>query len=156
MIDRLPRLIAAEPSNSAPYGHALAHDGPVQVPAKPTAAFSIGGGTASRQGWQTLRDSSGDAAAVAEAAILPAQARLARETGLYLEAASVVGVEIARAVAREAGGPVVVIGTSSGLKDPGPTAAVLPDPPTIPVDLGALAHALSSAYGVRLDDLAMH
>jgi threonine synthase len=155
VIDHLPRMIAAEPANSAPYGHALAHGGPSQVQAKPSAAFSIGGGTASRQAWQTLRHSSGDATAVAEADILPAQTRLARETGLYLEAASVVGVEVARAVAREAAGPVVVIGTSSGLKDPATTATALPDPPTIPVDLDALADALMHAYGIRLDDLTM-
>lgn len=154
VIDRLPRMIAAEPAHSAPYGHALARGGPEQVRAAPTAAFSIGGGTASRQGWQTLRASSGDAAAVAEEDILPAQARLARESGLYLEAASVVGVEVARAVARDTNGPVVAIGTSSGLKDPAATATALPAPPTIPVDLDALAHALTSAYGIRLDDLS--
>jgi threonine synthase len=153
MTTHVPRMIAAEPANSAPYGHALATGAPEQVPTQPSAAFSIGGGTASRQGWQTLRASAGGAAAVAEADILPAQTRLARETGLYLEAASVVGVEIARVVAGDADGPVVVIGTSSGLKDPSSTAAVLPTPPIIPVDLDALAHALSTAYGVRLGDL---
>lgn len=150
---RVPRMIAAEPANSAPYGYALSHDGPEHVPTAPTAAFSIGGGTASRQGWVTLRASAGGAAAVVEAAILPAQTRLARETGLYLEAASVVGVEVAREAARDADGPVVVIGTSSGLKDPTSTATALPAPPTIPVDLDALAHALDRVYGVRLDDL---
>jgi hypothetical protein len=50
---------------------------------------------------------------------------------------------------------VVVIGTSSGLKDPATTATALPDPPTIPVDLDALADALMHAYGIRLDDLTM-
>lgn len=152
---RVPRMIAAEPANSAPYGHALAQGGPALIPALPTAAFSIGGGTASWQGWQTLRASSGEAGAVPEEEILPAQARLARETGLYLEAASVVGVEVARRVVREMGGMVVVIGTSSGLKDPDSTAGALPEPPTIPVDLDALADALARAYGVRLDDLRM-
>ena len=58
-------------------------------------------------------------------------------------------------IARDAGGPVVVIGTSSGLKDPASTATALPAPPTIAVDLDALADALRSAYGVRLDDLIM-
>lgn len=153
MIARLPRLIVAEPANSAPYTHALAHGGPEQVPATPTAAFSIGGGTASWQAWQTLRDSGGGALSVSEADILPAQRRLASETGLYLEAASVVAVVVARRIASEGGGTAVVIGTSSGLKDPSSTATALPAPPTIPVNLGALADALQSAYGVRLDDL---
>ncbi|MCA1668372.1 MAG: pyridoxal-phosphate dependent enzyme [Thermomicrobia bacterium] len=154
IIARLPRMIAAEPANSAPYTHALAHGGPEQIAATPTAAFSIGGGTASRQGWQTLRDSGGDALSVMESEILPAQRRLASETGLYLEAASVVSVTVAQRIAAETDGPVVVIGTSSGLKDPAATARALPEPPTIPVDLGALADALASAYGVQLDDLS--
>ena len=50
-----------------------------------------------------------------------------------------------RAVARDSHGPVVVIGTSSGLKDPVATATALPAAPTIPVDLHALADALMSA-----------
>jgi threonine synthase len=149
----LPRMFVAEPANSAPYAHALAHGGPEQVAATPSAAFSIGGGTASWQAWQTLRDSGGGARSVAESDILPAQRRLASETGLYLEAASVVGVTVARQVAAETEGTVVVIGTSSGLKDPAATARALPEPPTIPVDLDALARAFASAYGVRLDDL---
>ncbi len=153
VIARLPRMVVAEPANSAPYAHALAHGGPEQVPATPTSAFSIGGGTASWQAWQTLQDSGGGALSVAEAEILPAQRRLAGETGLYLEAASVVGVTVARQVAAETDGAVVAIGTSSGLKDPASTARALPEPPTIPVDLDALARALASAYGVRLDDL---
>ena len=153
VIAHLPRMIVAEPANSAPYTHALRHGGPAQVPATPSAAFSIGGGTASRQAWQTLQDADGAALSVAESDILPMQRRLASETGLYLEAASVVGVAVAQRIAAETDGTVVVIGTSSGLKDPSSTARALPEPPTIPVDLDALAHALESTYGVRLDDL---
>lgn len=153
VVARLPRMIVAEPANSAPYAHALTHGGPEQVAATPSAAFSIGGGTASWQAWQTLQEANGRAESVAEADILPMQRRLASETGLYLEAASLVGVVVARRIAAETNGTVVVIGTSSGLKDPAATARALPDPPTIPVDLDALAHALESAYGVRLADL---
>lgn len=153
MIARLPKMIVAEPANSAPYAYALAHGSPEQVQATPSAAFSIGGGTASWQAWQTLRDSGGSAASVVEPDILPAQRRLASETGLYLEAASVVGVTVAQRLAAETDGTVVVIGTSSGLKDPDSTARSLPEPPTIPVDLDALARALEQTYGVRLADL---
>ena len=153
VIARLPRMVVAEPANSASYAHALAHGGPEQVAATPSAAFSIGGGTASWQAWQTLREANGRADSVAEADILPMQRRLASETGLYLEAASVVGVVVARRIVAEESGMVIVIGTSSGLKDPAATAQALPEPPTIPVDLDALAHALESAYRVRLGDL---
>ncbi len=153
VIAHLPCMIVAEPANSAPYAHALAVGRPEQIPATPSAAFSIGGGTASRQAWQTVREAKGSALSVPEADILPAQRQLASETGLYLEAASVVGVAVARRIAAETAGVVVVIGTSSGLKDPSATARALPEPPTIPVDLDALALALENAYGVRLDNL---
>ncbi len=78
------------------------------------------------------------------------QAQVAREAGVYLEAASVVGIVAARRVATETDGLVVVIGTSTGLKDPAATARTLPTPPTIPVDANALIAALRDTYGVNV------
>jgi len=153
IIARLPRLIVAEPANAAPYGPALGAAAPPTIHATPTAAFSIGGGTASLQGLQVLTESGGTAIAVGEADILPMQAQVAREAGVYLEAASVVGIVAARQVATETDGLVVVIGTSTGLKDPAATARTLPTPPTIPVDVNALIAALRDTYGVNADDL---
>lgn len=49
IITRLPRMIVAEPANAAPYTAALTRDGLRTVSATPTAAFSIGGSTASHQ-----------------------------------------------------------------------------------------------------------
>lgn len=150
---RLPRLIAAEPANAAPYTPALAATVPVTIRATPTAAFSIGGNTGSWQALGTLQASGGGAHSLDEAEIIPAQMRIARETGLYLEAASVVGVEVARRVAMETDGPVIAIGTSTGLKDPARTARSLPTPPTIPVDADALVVALRDTYGVDAESL---
>lgn len=151
---RLPRMIVAEPGNSSPYAAALAGDGPRTIPATPSAAFSIGGGTASMQGWQSVRASGGYALSVPEEEILPTQILFGAETGLYLEAASIVGVHAARCVAAETDGPVVVIGTSSGLKDPAATARALPPAPTIPVDADALIATLRDTYGISPHDLA--
>lgn len=145
---RLPRMIVAEPAHSAPYGPALASDGPRTIPAERTVAFSIGGGTASLQGWHSVRTSGGTAVAVPEEEIIPTQLAFGAETGLYLEAASIVGVHAARRVAAETDGPVVAIGTSSGLKDPATTAHTLPLAPTIPVDPDALVAALRDTYGI--------
>lgn len=150
---RLPRMIVAEPANSAAYRAALAADGPRTIPATPSAAFSIGGGTASVQGWHAVRASGGYALSVPEEEILPTQLAFGAETGLYLEAASVVGVHAARRVAAEADGPVVIIGTSSGLKDPAATARALLPAPTIPVDADALIAALREVYHLTPDDL---
>jgi len=153
IIERLPRLIVAEPANAAPYGPALTAGTPTTIDTAPTAAFSIGGGTASLQALTVLIESGGMAIAVNEKEVLPMQAQFARETGLYLEAASIVGVVAARRIAAETDGIVVTIGTSTGLKDPAATARNLPTPPTIPVDADALVAALRETYGVNADDL---
>jgi len=153
IIERLPRLIVAEPANAAPYGPALTAGTPTTIHTATTAAFSIGGGTASLQALTVLIESSGMAIAVNEEEVLPMQAQFARETGLYLEAASIVGVVAAQRIAAETNGIVVTIGTSTGLKDPGATARHLPAPPTIPVDADALVAALRETYGVNADDL---
>ena len=153
VIRSVPRMIVAEPANSAPYGEAIRMGRPAHVPATPTAAFSIGGGTSTWQAWRTLADSGGSAIPIDEPAIATAQLQLARETGLYLEAASVVGVAAARRIAQETGGTVVAIGTSSGLKDPVTTARTLPEPPTILPSLEALTHALTTSYNVSIGDL---
>jgi len=153
IIERLPRLIVAEPANAAPYGPALTAGTPTTIDTAPTAAFSIGGGTASLQALTVLIESGGMAIAVNEEEVLPMQAQFARETGLYLEAASIVGVVAARRIVAETDGIVVTIGTSTGLKDPAATARHLPTPPTIPVDADALVAALRETYDVNADDL---
>jgi len=153
IIERLPRLIVAEPANAAPYSPALIAGAPTTILTAPTAAFSIGGGTASLQALTVLIESGGMAISVNEEEVLPMQAQFARETGLYLEAASIVGVVAAQRIAAETDGIVITIGTSTGLKDPGATARHLPTPPTIPVDADALIAALRETYGVNADDL---
>lgn len=100
-----------------------------------------------------MRASGGAAIVVAEEDILRTQVTFAGETGLDLEAASIVGVHVARRIVAETDGAVVVIATSSGLKDPIATADALPIPPTIPVDVHALEVALRETYDVDLVDL---
>jgi threonine synthase len=110
-------------------------------------AFSIAGTQATAQGIRAIRESGGSAVLVGDdAEILAAQRRLAAEEGLYLEASAAITLPALErlAAAGEAGrdGPVVLIGTSTGLKDVGATAAVLPDVPVIPPDVGALDEAI--------------
>jgi threonine synthase len=73
---------------------------------------------------------------------------VAREVGLYLEAASVTAA-VAVCKARPAGlvaadDRVVIIGSSTGLKDVGATAARLPEVPMIEPSVGALDEALAA------------
>ncbi len=150
-VDAVPRLIAAEVFG--PYSCALDTGEPGRgsiVAAGPSAAFSIATPVSAFQGWQAVTDSGGTAAAVPnDETIMTAQARLARLEGLYLEASAVITVAclpalLARGAVRRHES-VVCVGTSSGLKDVGATAARLPPVETIEPTLAALERTLERA-----------
>lgn len=147
LIDRLPRMVAAEPLG--PYAHAMANGfrPGATVPARPSVAFSIATPVATYQGYAALARSGGAAAAATEDEIMSEQLRLAREEGVYLEASAVVPVAVL-AKLRAAGvvdvdESVVLLGTSTGLKDIGATAAHLPPVPVVEPTLAALDAAIS-------------
>ncbi|MGW0803298.1 threonine synthase [Nonomuraea sp. NPDC002799] len=145
--DRLPRLVAAEPFG--PHRDALARGAEVAgpVPAAPSVAFSIASPFGTYQGLAALRATSGQAVAVPDdERILDAQRRFGTEAGLYLEASSITTlVALEELVAQgevAADATVVLIGTSTGLKDVGATAAGLPGVPVIEPTPSALDRAL--------------
>ncbi|NJC65761.1 pyridoxal-phosphate dependent enzyme [Planosporangium flavigriseum] len=149
VIGRAPRLVAAE--SFGPYSDALASGAELggPVPAGPTVAFSIGSPFGTYQGLAALRGSDGVGVAVPDdSEILDHQALVGRTEGLYLENASVVAVAAAGKLAHAGQlGPqetVVVIGSSTGLKDVGATAARLPAVPVIAPDLASLDAALGT------------
>ncbi len=141
--DRVPRLLAAE--TFGPHADALASGAEVAgpVPAGPSAAFSIASPVGTYQALAALRASNGRAVAVPEDdAVLAAQADIGRSTGLYLEAASAIGLAaLDRFAATGHVGSqdtVVLVATSTGLKDPASTATRLPDVPVVEPSLQAL------------------
>ncbi|MGW4425734.1 threonine synthase [Streptosporangium sp. NPDC004631] len=147
LADRTPVLVAAEPFG--PHGAALAAGtdtaGPVAV--APSVAFSIASPYGTFQGLTALRATGGRAVPVPEdARVLDAQGRLGREAGLYLEASSAIGLvaveELAGAGALPADATVVLVGTSTGLKDVGATAATLPPVAVVEPTLAALDREL--------------
>lgn len=118
-----PRLVAAEPAGAAPYSAALALAGRaeqerVSVDPAPSPAFSLGESRPVWQGLDALWGADGTALAVPTEEFM-AEHRALAARGLFLEPSSAVGVAAARRVAREhaGGGPVVAIGTATGLKD---------------------------------------
>ncbi|MGI8477555.1 MAG: pyridoxal-phosphate dependent enzyme [Thermomicrobiales bacterium] len=122
-IDRLPRLYAAQPAACAPLVHAFAAGGDevARVERGPTLAegASIARPVRGRHLLRALRESSGGAVAISEAAIV--EARLASvQQELYIEPTSAVAV--AGAAALRASGDLgpddecVVMMSGSGLK----------------------------------------
>ncbi|GAA0801800.1 threonine synthase [Spirilliplanes yamanashiensis] len=154
VIERAPRLLAAEPFG--PLAEALATGaataGP--VPVRPSVSFSTASPFGTQQSLAALRAAGGAAVATPDdEEIMATQLQLARESGVYLEASSVTAV-VALAAARAAGtvrpdDTVVVVGTSTGLKDVGATAARLPEVPLIVPTIGALDDALAGAPAAR-------
>jgi threonine synthase len=150
IIAHSPRMVAAEPFG--PYGAALADGGDVAgpVPVRPSVAFSIATPVGTYQGLDAVRSTGGAAVTTGDDdAIMAMQTRLARIEGLYLEASSVVPLLAAERLrgtgAVRDGETVVVIGTSTGLKDVGATAARLPEPPVAEPSLADLHRALDQA-----------
>lgn len=143
----VPRMVAAEPFG--PYGAALRAGGDVAgpVPVEPSVAFSVATPVGTYQGIDALRRTDGRAVSCPDdERTMTMQARLAATEGLYLEASSVLPL---LAVHQLAGSgvigtdeTVVVIGTSTGLKDVDATARRMVQPPVAEPTLAALDSAL--------------
>jgi threonine synthase len=134
-IERLPRMFAAEPIGAYDAAIRQGFSRDRRLTSRPTVAFSIGTPVATYQGYDALVRSGGGASVVSDADIMAAQLNLAATDGLYLEAASAITVAALSDLVRrgEIGGEdsVVLLGTSSGLKDVEATAALLPAVPQI-------------------------
>jgi len=116
-----PRMVAAEPAARAPLHRALTMGVPIAtVEARPTVALSIGATTGSLRARLAVEESGGSAVTVDDASILEAQQVLASE-GLFVEPSSAAALAALIAACRdpqsEIGPEVVIIATSSGLKD---------------------------------------
>jgi threonine synthase len=146
-IDRVPQMIGVEPFG--PYAATLESGGdlPLRVAGGSSVAFSIASPVATYQGVAAIRESGGRAVIVDDdGEIMAAQRRIASGEGLYLEpSAAIVVPALERLVAEgdiASDDTVVVVGTSSGLKDVGETAAGLPDVPVIAPEMAALDRAI--------------
>lgn len=128
-IDELPRLVAAEPLG--PYTHALEHGFRPghRLEARPSVAFSITTPVATYQGYEALSRTHGAGGVASDEEIMRTQLDLAAAEGLYLEASSAITLtvlpELVKTGELRPDSDVVLIGTSTGLKDVGATAELL-------------------------------
>jgi threonine synthase len=151
-IDRVPRLAAAEVAGSLAAALAAgAAMPPVRRRNEPTIAPSIGADQGTVQALIALRRTDGAAIQIDNTELEHWQARLARETGLYAEPASV--APLAALARLRAGGTiapearVVALMTAGGLKDPAATERTLGPLPTVDGDLDAACRVLAERYG---------
>lgn len=148
LIDRLPRLIAAQATTSNAILQALEGDGQIRPVLATTRADGINVGLP-RNGVmavKAIRASGGRAVAVSDAEMFAAMKLLARTTGVFTELAGAASVAVLeKLAARGALAPdetVVVINTGNGLKDPEAALAAGGSPIAVPPDLEAVAAAL--------------
>jgi threonine synthase len=153
LIDRLPRLVAAE--RFGPLSEALAAglDRVPPVRTGPTVAISIDTDVSTIQALDAIRATHGTATVVDEEAIVAAQLEAARTEGLFPEPSSACALAGARRLRQQGWiGPdetVVALITSMGLKDPASTRPHLPDPPFVEPTVEATLRALREVYGFR-------
>lgn len=156
LADRQPKLVAVDPFGA--YVAALDDPSAVlpRVQYGPSTAFSIATPTATHQGVAALQASAGLAAGpFDDKQLADAQLRIARSSGLYIEASSAITLlaieQLAGTgqIARD--GRVVCLATSTGLKDVGMTAEHLPEVPVIEPQLDQLERHLDGAVGTRTD-----
>jgi len=139
---RLPRMVGAQAEGAAP----IVRGEVVAEPRTVASAIRIGN-PASWAGAVSARDESeGLIDSVGDDAILDAQARLAREEGIFCEPASAAALAVLEnAVAAGAiapGARVVCVLTGTGLKDPAAVSGALTPPVDVEPDIDAVATAL--------------
>jgi threonine synthase len=155
LVKTRPRMVAAEPFG--PLAHALERglEVPEPVAGGPSAAFSIASPFGTYQGLLALKASSGAGVRITDEGLFEAQRALAREEGIFAEPASIAALTaVMQLHGRKALAPeqtIVVVITSTGLKDPGATRAWLPPVPLAPADFDGLLAVLRDAYGLALD-----
>ena len=143
---KVPRMVAVDPLGA--YAAAHGAGAITEVPDVDSVAFSIAVPTGTQQALDAVTASGGTALAGGDdEEILRRQRELARAEGLFLEPSSVVPLTaLDDLVAAGVAGPddaVVLIGTSSGLKDVGAAAGPLPAVPVIEPDIRSLERYLA-------------
>lgn len=144
---RMPRLVAVDPFGAYAQGLQAPPGHQPTVPTRPSTAFSVATRVATYQGLDAIRATKGTAVAQpSDDAIIRMQLKLAASEGIYAEGASVLTVLAAQQLAARrwvgADESVVLLSTSTGLKDAGSTAGHLPDVPVLAPTLTALEAAL--------------
>lgn len=154
LVKSLPRMMAAEPFG--PLAHAIERglDAPELVEGGASVAFSIASRYGTYQGLAALKQSGGTGMRLTDEGVLEAQRALAREEGLFVEPSSAAALAaVLQLVSRRAVDPaqtIVVVLTSSALKDPVASSTWLPPVLAGSDDLADVLTVLRDTHGLAL------
>lgn len=153
-LEKVPQFVGAEVFGSLQKTLEEQTEIPVSVPTEWSVSFSIMSGQCTWQALQAIRGSNGYARSSADEETMKMQLMLAESEGLYAEASSVTSLVALSKLAREGiirpDQTVVAVLTSTGLKDPASTQAVLPAVPQINPNLEELRVALADSYDMQI------
>jgi threonine synthase len=151
------RMIAAEVAGSLQSSISSGSPDPVVVPVSASPAFSINTPRSTHQGLEALRRTNGIAVATEGDDLIGWQSRLAVSEGIFVEAAAVVGLPAVARLRRKGhirpNDRVVVVLTSSGLKDPAVIGVGLPPIPAIEPNQESLVSIAKEVYGLNLVEM---
>jgi threonine synthase len=146
------RMVAAEVGGSLKASLGKQTKELVEVPYKPSIAFSIANELGTWQGYTALKESDGIAETANDPEIIDMQLKLARTEGIYAETSSVSALVAVEKLVKQGtirkDDEVVVVITSTGLKDPNETAKYLLDIPIIGANPKDLVEAAKKYYGL--------
>jgi threonine synthase len=150
LVDRMPRLVAAEVHGSIARGLALGAEAPMAGVSLPSRAFSAATRLSTYQALKAVVESGGTAVVVDDAEIMAAHRRLAVREGIFVELSSAMPAaaagKLAAAGELDAEDLVVLLATSGGLKDIDLTTTT-DAIPMIQPELSSLQDTLRKRFG---------
>jgi threonine synthase len=151
LVEEVPRMISAELFGPLKRTLETGTDEPRTVDTGTSIAFSIGVGVSTYQGLIALRESDGMSVLTDDNEVRELQRLTSRTTGIYGEASAIAAVAAVKTLHEDneidADDTIVMINTSTGLKDTETTADTLPTVPSVDPDLDDLHMTLKEHYG---------
>lgn len=158
IIDKAPRMVAAEVLGPLENALRKGLDYVPEVPYRQSVGISVGTFTSTYQALKTVRDSNGAARSASDEEMVDMQRALAALEGIYVECSSALAVAVAARLVEEdllrEDESVVCLLTAGGLKDPETTLRHLAEIPLIEPTLEDLQRALAETYGFHVPSLS--
>lgn len=155
LIEKVPQMVSVE--NFGPLYNAISKnlDYIPEVPSRDSCAASMSIAKGAYQAMKAVKASEGEAVLIdSDDPIMQAQKDIAKREGLYCEPASASCLAAVRKLLDrnkiKKNENVVMLLTSTGVKDTVSTAKYLPEVPYIKPDIGELTTSLKNCYGISL------
>lgn len=153
-ISKIPKFVAAEVFGANEQTLRSNSELPIALPSKPSIQTSIATGYTTYLTVKAIRDSEGTSKISHDNEALEMQKRLAATEGVYAETASAASLVALQKMIQDKiikpSEKVVILITSTGIKDPDTTNLLLPQIPEIEPTIEGFRRGMDCAYGVKI------